>query len=254
MTKQELIAEILKRFTGTPDEYEGVRAALPKYTVEELERMLRIKIAQAEADAAEERLIDTQAEIAADNFMWQLKLKEQYEQRQEAEAKRLETQDRRVFETAAKKYGWAINEAQFDIARRACGVGFTEYDLIEAVNSGKLSMATATPAALAQYAQERRQERADYLQNHASPAELRRAAVYETQQSCQQAQQEHVQAQIAHREELDARTGYPLLPETTADGVLLNSKFFIQATTDILRNFIKKYGAAQVTKAVLERI
>ena len=79
MTKQELITEILKRFTGTPDEYEGVRAELPKFTVEELERMLRTKIAQAEAAAAEERLIDTQAEIAANQFMWSLKLKESHD-------------------------------------------------------------------------------------------------------------------------------------------------------------------------------
>jgi hypothetical protein len=79
MTKQELITEILKRFTGTPDEYEGVRAELPKFTVEELERMLRIKTAQAEAAAAEERLIDTQAEIAANQFMWNLKLKERHD-------------------------------------------------------------------------------------------------------------------------------------------------------------------------------
>jgi hypothetical protein len=147
MTKQELVTEILKRFTGTPDEYERVRAALPKFTVEELERMLRIKIAQAEADAAEERSIELQAEIAANNFMHQLKLKRQYEQKQEAEAKHLEPQDRRVFEAAAKKYGWSINEANFDIICRAVGYGFSEYQLVDAVNGKTFQLAAATRSA-----------------------------------------------------------------------------------------------------------
>lgn len=70
--------------------------------------------------AAEERLIGTQAEIAANQFMWNLKLKD----RHDAEVKCLEPQDRRVFEATAKKYGWAIHTANFELPRKAVGCGF----------------------------------------------------------------------------------------------------------------------------------
>ena len=251
MTKQELITEILKRFTGTPDEYEGVRASLPTFTVAELERFLRIKIAQAEANAAEERLINTQAEIAANNFMWQLKLKERYEKKREAEAKRLEPQDRRVFETEAKKYGWAIHEANFDIARRAVGYGFSEIQLVEVVNNGTLSMQTASPAALAEYARERAEQRADYLQNHASPAELRAAAVQETAASRAEAARQHDEAQVRHREELDGRAGFPPLPKTTETGEEINASYLnkISATNlPVFKQFCRKYGFSALTR------
>jgi hypothetical protein len=78
-----------------------------------------------------------------------------------------------VFEAAAKKYGWAINEAQFDIARRACGHGLTESALVEAVNAGTLSLQAAPPAALAQYRHEAMEARQDFLINQATPQQLR---------------------------------------------------------------------------------
>ena len=254
-TRDECIRWVKSHYTGDPQAYAQHCKDLERLALDELKMFVAKKQAIIAADEAEERLIDTQAEIAANNFMWQLKLKERYEQKREAEAKRLEPQDRRVFETAAKKYGWAINEAQFDVCRRAVGYGFTEYDLVEAVNAGKLSMAAATPAQLAQYAQERAEQRQDYLLNDASPAELRRAAVQETQQRRAEAARQHDQAQIKHREELDARVGYPALPlENLQTGEKLDSRFFVGCSNDTMRKYIRKYGAAQITKAVRERI
>src|SRR5262245_15251169 len=145
-TRDECIRWLKSHYTGDPRAYAQHCKDLERLTLDELKMFVAKKQAIIAADEAEERLIDTQAEAAADTFLWNLKRQQQHDQQQEAAAKATLPQDRRIFEAAAKKYGWAINEAQFDVARRAVGHGFSEYELVEAVNAGKLSMAAATPA------------------------------------------------------------------------------------------------------------
>ncbi len=107
-----------------------------------------------------------------------------------------------------------------------------------------------------QLQQQQIQQRQDYLRNHASPLELRQAARAEAEQLRVEAQQAEEARQAAAREV--AAQGHDPIPEfNQVTGEKLDSQYFIRlSNTDIgkFRNMIRRYGAAQITKALRERV
>jgi hypothetical protein len=107
-----------------------------------------------------------------------------------------------------------------------------------------------------QLQQQQIQQRQDYLRNHASPLELRQAARAESEQRRIEAQQTEEARQAAVRE--IAASGFDPIPERNqVTGEKLDSQYFIRlSNTDIgkFRNMIRRYGAAQITNALRERV
>jgi hypothetical protein len=105
------------------------------------------------------------------------------------------------------------------------------------------------------HAAQQQKERQNYLRNHASPMELRQAARAASEQRRIEAQQAEEARQAAARE--IAASGFDPIPEfKRVTGEKLDSQCFIRlSNTDIgkFRNMIRRYGAAQIRKALRER-
>jgi hypothetical protein len=117
------------------------------------------------------------------------------------------------------------NTAALILLRHQYGAGFNQAEIAQAMQSGLISLVSASEENLQRWSQEDQRARQDYLMNRATPQELRAAAKAETEQHRIQAQHHAAQQQIAAREQAKA-FGHPVLPEFTADGVELNSAFF----------------------------
>jgi hypothetical protein len=111
---------------------------------------------------------------------------------------------------------------------------------------------------LAEYQREAQTQRQDYLINRASPIELRNAARVEAEERRAQFQREQVQQQIQSREAIDATQGYPILPAVNlTTGEKLDAAYFIKLSNtnlQLYKNFMRRYGASQITKALNERL
>jgi hypothetical protein len=163
-------------------------------------------------------------------------------------------EDRKVFENTAKRLElYSLNEANWNIVHSTLGPGLSEFQIQNAVDSGAVRLTPATPSEVQQWRQELAEQRADYLANRASPAELREAARNESEQRHAQAQRQHVQEQVEARERAEANLGLPALPETTSDGQKIDRAYLLRlADTNIkqYKLFCNRYGFAAVTARI----
>jgi len=158
--------------------------------------------------------------------------------------------DRDVFnETARKLELYGITEANWGLVHSTLGPDLNEFRIQQAVRSGTVRLSPPTPAEIQEWRQSKLEERQNFL-THADHAELKRVAKQETEQRRVDAQREHVQQQIQVREQLDAQQGYPALPDTNAAGVKLDATFLKNLDGPTLKNFMRKYGAANVTARI----
>lgn len=142
------------------------------------------------------------------------------------------------------------NIATLNLLRREFGAGFNSDQVGSALQSGLINLGPASDEHILQWTRESQEERQDYLASQASPQELREIAKAEAEQRRIQAQQQHVAQQIQIREKAEASVGYPVLPETSADGTKLDAMFFKRlANTDIkkYKQFCSHYGFAAIT-------
>lgn len=169
-------------------------------------------------------------------------------------------EDREIFEQAARDTeAFSINDANFNLLRERYSP-LDAYQIKLVAEAGLLLGLVSPPTEeeIKTWRREKAEARKDYLINHASPSELRATA----RQEAEQRRIEHVRAedarQVAAREQKDKDFGFPPLPETNqVTGEKLTSAYFIKlSNTDIgkFRNYIRVYGASQITKALRERI
>jgi len=125
------------------------------------------------------------------------------------------------------------------------------------VNTGAVQVSPATQSELQQYRQEAAEQRQQFLRN-ADPEMLRSIVRSEAEQRSIQAQREEDQRQIAARQAKDEAFGFPPLPEINeTTGEKLNSAYFIRlSNTDLqqFKNYIRYYGASQITRALRGRV
>jgi hypothetical protein len=255
-SKQELV-DLLWVRTGIS------RAVLSTKTVAELETILtdhhlaqiRAEAAQA-AEAADEELIRIQAEREGDRILHQLHMQQAREPQRKAEDKRQLAEDRKTFLEACRQYHIGSTDANFSLIRTTLGPRLSVYEIGQAVRSGTLHLSPATQSELQQYRQEAAEQRQQFLRN-ADPETLRGIVRSEAEQRRIQFQREEDQRQLAARQAKDEAYGFPLLPEINAStGEKLNSAYFIRlSNTDLqkFKNYIRYYGASQITRALRER-
>lgn len=161
-------------------------------------------------------------------------------------------QDRQTFNEFARRNGWSECQANHDLAKSVLGSGFDRYTLADAVRSGQLLLAPASHEELTKFREEVVLARADFLRNHASPAELREAARAEFEQRRIQAQRQESERQFQGREVADAVFGFPALPEIhqptgeKIDAAWLNK--ISNTNLNLFKALMRKHGAAALTR------
>jgi hypothetical protein len=150
----------------------------------------------------------------ANQLQWQSADVLDPKKRRAAEAAQAE-KARDTFSSFVKANGYADNDANFHLTQDVVfgGNGFSKYELEEAVQSGRLRLAPASPEQLAEWAQEAAEERQEFLANRASPEEAHAIRVEETEQSRVRFQRQEAARSLAARAEADKAFGYPPLPQ-----------------------------------------
>lgn len=201
-------------------------------------------------DPGDEPTLETFKEIITDprnksRFAWIVSVtaaqrKQQDQQRQD--------ENRRVFAEAARKFGFAEIEANFNVLQ---GLGdFDIYQIGQAIQSNAVMLAPATEADRQRWAAERAEQRNDFLQNKATTPELRRIANQESVQG--RAAAASAQADASYQASVlrdQATGGYRSMPDTFR-GEPLTKEFLLnrrKCSTETLKQLIRLYGEAQVT-------
>jgi len=170
--------------------------------------------------------------------------------RKEAESAQAEA-DRETFNLFCRENGFSEVDANFRLALEVLEPGFSRYALAQAAQSNALQLAPAPAEELAKFQREAYEERVDWLQNQASPLELRQAARQESEQG--RAQQQRTAQQIKIRESKESSLGYVGLPETDRDGIKIDRAYLLRlADNDITRykQFCSRYGFAAITTRI----
>ena len=256
-SKQELVDLLWARI--------GIsRSELSTKTVAELESILtdhhlaqiRAEAAQA-AEAADEELIQIQAERAAARAIHELEMSQAREPHRRAEVKAQLEQDRKTFEDAARTLrSFGVNEANFNVVRQTLGVGFSVHQIRQMLAANGAMLSPPKQQELNDWERERIERHNEMLRN-ADTETLRSIVRSESEQRRIQFQRDEDQRQLAAREAKDQAFGFPPLPEiNAATGEKLNSAYFIRlSNTDLqkFKNYIRYYGASQITRALRER-
>jgi hypothetical protein len=237
--KRQIIQEVLKKYTGPVEEFEYVKRELSKLSLAELQIYANYKNAALAAAEAEERSIRTQAEIAADNVLHQLRMQKQ----REPQIKKQLADDRAEFDKAAKEYRlWSATDANFNVLSRKVGSPFDKYEAKAQVVSGQALVSPPTAAEAAKWNEEDREERVDFLRNHATDKQLRSEANREYVENHQTAAMEALQYQIVLGYERDLRAN-PNLPRVPAE---ITAQAIRQCDAQTQRHWTKLYGSAQL--------
>jgi hypothetical protein len=169
--------------------------------------------------------------------------------RRAAEAAQNET-DRQTFSKFARANGFSEVEANFDLTQLVLNPGYDGYALAQAVQSGRLRLASATSEELAEYVREAAEAKADFLINRATPDQLRAAAREEAEQRRLAAQQEYASGQDEAGRKREAESGKPQLPEVNSlTGEKLDATFFNKLSVtnrQEFRRYVGFYGGNQI--------
>jgi vacuolar-type H+-ATPase subunit I/STV1 len=242
--KQQLIDDVMQYAQehfgfGTVD-----RKILQSKNINELQEIFSDAMLQVTAEAEAKKTV-----------AWlelQESRKPQFEQQQKEQTDR----DRKTFADAARTLrSFSQIEANFNILRQTLGFGFTVFGVQQAMAAGTVQLSPVTQHELNQWERERIEARNEYLKN-TDPETLRMEAKKEAEVNRAAAQQAHTAGQLQVGLQREQAAGFPPLPETNSAGEILNGAFFHRlSNTDIgkFKDFIRKYGAAQVTEAIRNR-
>jgi hypothetical protein len=254
--KKQIVQEVLKRYTGPVEEFEFVKAELLKMSLEELQQYAQLKSAAIKASEADERILELQAARAADRVIHELEMSQAREPQRKAEDKRQLAEDRKTFFEACRQFHIGNTDANFGLVRSSLGLGFSPYEIGQGLQSGELHVSPATPEEIQQWAREAEVQRQRTLRNM-SPEDLRSVVRNEAESRRAQAQRERFEHHVAHREALDAQFGYPPLPERNYEGQAIDAAYLTRISNtnlDLFKRLIRKHGAAQITRALRERV
>jgi hypothetical protein len=240
-SKEQLIREILHdNVSRTPEEHDAYNRALWAAPVEHLQLVANKKRAIAELAQSEAAYQQHRAEREADRVIQSIRA-------QEAARPKIEAQSRvdyAEFLAAAKEFRlWSTSHASFDILLRHCGSPFDKYAAQAAVLAGQVTVSRPTPAEIQAWDEEAREQRIDFLTNHASPEQLRAAAAQETADARRTAQQQNIEYQLVLEYERDKRNN-PYLQPLPAN---ITAQDIKACGADQLRRWIRVAGNAQVT-------
>lgn len=251
--KQQLIDSIAE-YGG---EHNVDRKFLESKTIIELQTILSDAWTKYREEQ-EDQMLQARAEAAAQHEMASLAKQQWHEMHKpEHEAKQQEQleSDKKTFGDAARTLHFGQTEANLNVIRQIVGTGFSVYEVQHAVAAGTIHLSPATQQELNQREQERIQARNNYLKN-LDPQTLRTEAKKEAEANRAAAQQANAASQLQSQLQRSQEVGFPPLPEVSHTGEQLNGAFFVRlSNTDIgsFKNFIRRYGAAQVTAAIRER-
>ena len=254
--KQQIVQQLLKKYTGPPEEFEFVKAELSKLSLPELQQYAQLKSSAIRAAEADDRILELQATRSADRAIHELKMSQAREPQRKAEDKRQLAEDRKTFVEACRQFHIGSTDANFGLIRSSLGPGFSAYQIGEAVRSGTLQVSPATPEEIQQWTRDAQEQRQQFLRS-ADVETLRSVIRNEAESRRAQAQHDEDQRQLAARQAKDEAYGFPTLPEiNAATGEKLTSAYFIKlSNTDLqqFKNYIRMYGASQITRALRER-
>jgi hypothetical protein len=203
-------------------------------------------------DILSDAMLQVTAEAEAKKTVAWLALQEsrkpQFEQQQEA--------DRKTFADAARELrSFGQIEANFNLIRQVLGSGFSVSDIRKAVAAGTVQLSPVTQQELNTWTREDIEARNSYLAN-ADVQTLRMEAKKEAELNRATATRQEANNQLQASLQRNQAARFPPLPEVSHTGEALNGAFFVRlSNTDIgkFKDFIKRYGAAQVTQAIRNR-
>jgi hypothetical protein len=241
MTKEQLIHEILHDgVSRSPEDHDVYSRALWAAPVEHLQLVVAKKKAQAELAESEVKYQQHQAERAADHAIRQIRAAQEAAPRIAAQRE----EDYRAFAEFAKATRLvSVSEANFDILIRKVGSPFDRYAAEQAVLAGQVAVSRPTPSELEAWDEEAREQRLDFLQNHASREQLRAAAAQESVDARRSAQQQQIEYQLVLEHEKDRRNNpylQPLPNEITAQAIK-------DSSLEQMKVWMKRFGNAALT-------
>ncbi len=241
--KQELIESIENWAPGKAD-----RKILESKTIDQLKDILAEAVTTFQEEK-EERLLQTQAERAANRALHEWNTAQAQEPQRKAEAAALKRANRDVFLSAVKELGLSAAEANFSVLVAALGE-LSVFGIRDFLATNPTALVGATEKELQEREAEKIQAYNKMLRN-ADPITLKKLA----QQEAEQRRAEHIRQEDARQraatKERDEALGFPVLPTHNLEtGEALDSAYFIRLSNNDMHRFrmyVKRYGSHNVT-------
>ena len=238
MDKQQLISDIL---AWSPVQERKILEAMDTTRLKDV----LAHVVTAFTEEQEERVLQAQADIAANRFAHQLGISEARKPLLYAERLALEKENRAVFSSAARELGFSGIEANYSVLVQALGE-LTVYGIQKWIAERPETLVPATPAEIEQRRLEAIAAHNQMLRN-ASPLELRELVRQEAEARRTAAHRTERMTMIETTEKRDAAIQFTALPTHNAEGVALDARFLKALPADSYRQYVRKYGSANIT-------
>jgi hypothetical protein len=250
MTRQEITDVFLVR--ALPAERVELRRTLERMSKEELEEAYKV----LQLQATEERLLEIQAERAADLAMHQYHSQQAREPQRRAEEKVQLEADRKTFAEAAKTLrSFALNEANFNLIRQTLGQGFSVFAVQQMVAANGATLSPPTQQELDEWTRQEIEAHNLRLLNADIPT-LRKLAREAGAQIAARPPAQADETQRVRQAERAESNIYPPLPEEIRIGdreEVLDAAFIKRCSRETYRFLMGRYGSAQITEALRTR-
>jgi hypothetical protein len=249
MQKQEIISVFLVR--ALPQDREELRRKLERMTLDELEEAHRV----IQIQATEEKLLQIQAERAADAALFNLRRQREREPQRVVEEKAQLARDRQTFAEAAKTLrSFGVTEANFDVCRKTLGEGFSVFQIQEMLTANGATLSVPTQPELDEWTRQDIEAHNLRLLSMDIPS-LRKLAREAGARGPATPQPDETQ-RIRAAERNDG-VAYPPLPDEIriGDGAeeVLDASFVRRCSKETLRFLIQRYGSDQINEALRTR-
>jgi hypothetical protein len=249
MTRSEIIDVFIVR--AVPSGRQELRQKLDRMTKEELEEAYGV----IQIQATEEKLLQIQAERAADAALFNLRRQREREPQRKAEAEAQLAQDRQTFTDAAKTLRtFGVNEANFNVIRQTLGEGFSVYAVQQMVAANGAALSPPTQEELDEWT---RQDIAAHnlrLLSMDLPSLRKLAREAGARGPVTPPPDETQRIRAAERND---GVAYPPLPDEIriGDGAeeVLDASFLRRCSKETLRFLIQRYGSDQINEALRTR-
>jgi hypothetical protein len=244
MTKDQIIDVFIVR--TSPSGRQELRRTLENMTKDQLEEAYRV----IQLQATEEKLLQIEAERAADQTLFQLQRAREREPQRKAEEK----SDRQTFEDAARTLrSFGTTEANFSLIRQTLGPGFSVYQIQQMLAANGATLSGPTQEELNEWDRQDVEAHNSKLlsMDISSLRKLAREAGARGPAVVLPDETQRVRA-IENQD----RT-YPELPDELRIGdrdELIDAAFIKRCSKETLRLLIKRYGSDQINEALRTRI
>jgi uncharacterized protein (DUF2252 family) len=250
MTRSEIIDVFIVR--AVPSGRQELRQKLDRMTKEELEEAYGV----IQIQATEEKLLQIQAERAADHALHQYHVQQAREPQRRAEAEAQLAQDRQTFTDAAKTLRtFGVNEANFNVIRQTLGEGFSFYAVQQMVAANGATLSLPTQEELDEWTRQDIEAHNLRLLSMDIPTLRKLAREAGARGPAPVAPDETQRVRQAQRADGFA---YPELPEEFREGngplEILDASFIKRCSRETYRLLMDRYGSTQITEALRSRV